>query len=278
MPLTNHKSRITNLLRAFASLRWSLLLLFSCISAAQETTPLPTEAANAEKGRQLIQKAITALGGDAYLKVFDMKQTGRGFGFYLNEPTGVGLGFTRYWQAPDKELSTYFKDNSWKILHVGDDGYETTFRGTRPVDKKENDDFNRRRRYSLETILRVWAQDPKTQYFYEGTTLVGPKSAHQVSLLNKDNLSATLFLDDKTFLPVQKKYQWRDVPTKTQMEEIDLYDEYRPIQGIMTPFKLTKMKQGEIISQRFVKTVEYNTGLGNALFAPPPVKYDRTKK
>src|SRR4051812_33701662 len=62
MRLTNHQSQNTNLLCASAPLRWILLLLFSGIAIAQETTPLPTEAANAEKGRQIVQKAITALG------------------------------------------------------------------------------------------------------------------------------------------------------------------------------------------------------------------------
>ena len=276
MPLTYHKSPVTNLLRASVA-AW-FILLFAAIAVAQETTSLPTETANAQKGKQIVQRAVAALGGDAYLKMYDLKQTGRGFGFFANEPTGVGLPFTRYWQAPDKDLSTYFKNAEWRILHIGDKGYETTFRGTREVDPQENADYNRRRRYSLETILREWAQDPKTQYFYEGTTLIGAKMAHQVSLLNKDNLSATLFIDTETFLPVQKQYQWRDEQYKYQLEEKDLYDEYRSVQGIMTPFKLTRLKQGEIISQRFIKTVEYNVGLGSAMFIPPPIKYDKMKK
>jgi hypothetical protein len=265
-------------LRVFASLRWLLVLLCAGTAAAQETTSLPTETANAQKGKQIVQRAIAALGGDAYLKLFDMKLTGRGYGFFANEPTGVGTPYTRYWQAPDKNLVTYFKNGEWRVLHIGDKGYETTFRGTREVDPKENADYNRRQRYSLETILRVWAQDPATQYFYEGTTLVGAKMAHQVSLLNKNNLSATIFIDTETLLPIQKQYQWRDEQDKQQMEEKDLYDEYRPVQGIMTPFKLTRMKQGEMISQTFIKTVEYNTGLGNSMFMPPPLQYDKMKK
>jgi hypothetical protein len=46
----------------------------------------------------------------------------------------------------------------------------------------------------------------------------------------------------------------------------------------MTPFKLTRMKQGEINSQRFIKTVEYNVGLGNAMFNAPALQYDKMKK
>jgi hypothetical protein len=63
-----------------------------------------------------------------------------------------------------------------------------------------------------------------------------------------------------------------------ELEELNLYDEYRSVQGVMTPFKLTLMRQGEIASQSFLTKVEYNTGLGNTLFAIPQVNWNRTKK
>ena len=277
MRFTNHKSQIANVLPASASLRLCLLLLFVGTVVAQETSPLPTEVANAEKGKRIVQRSITALGGDAYLKIYDLKQTGRGFGFHANEPQGVGITFIHYWQSPDKDLYSFLK-GEWTVLNIGDDGWETTFRGTRKMDDKEVADTNRRRRYSLENILRKWAQDPKTQFFYEGTTLVGARMAHQVSLLNADNLSATLYIDQDTFLPIQKQIKWRDPKLKMELEEINLYDEYRDVQGVKTPFKLTLMRQGEIASQRFLTKVEYNTGLGNNLFAVPKITWNRLKK
>lgn len=276
MRFTNHKSPITNLLRASVA-PWFILLL-ALTACAQETAPLPTEVANAQKGKQVVMRSIAALGGDAYLKIFDYKQTGRGFGFHANESTGVGLPFTHYWQSPDKDLYTFLKNGEWKVLHIGDDSWETTFRGTRKMADKETADFNRRRIYSLDNILRKWAQDPKTQFFYEGTTLVGARMAHQVSLLNADNLSATLFIDQESYLPIQKQIRWRDPKLKMELEELNLYDEYRDVQSVKTPFKLTLMRQGEMASQSFLSKVEYNTGLGNSLFAIPQVNWDRTKK
>jgi len=278
MSVTNHKSQITNLLRASVALRWILVLLLVATASAQETTSLPTEVANAQKGKQIVMRSIAALGGDAYLKVFDYKITGRGFGFHANEPTGVGLPFTHYWQAPDKDLYTYLKNGEWKVLHIGDDAWETTFRGTRKMDEKETADFNRRRLYSLESILRHWAQDPKTQFFYEGTTLVGARMTHQVSLLNADNLSATIFIDQDSYLPIQKQIQWRDPKLKMQLQEQNLYNDYRSIQGVMTPFRLTLMRQGEIASESFLSKVEYNVGLGNSLFTVPEVNWNSKKK
>jgi hypothetical protein len=38
------------------------------------------------------------------------------------------------------------------------------------------------------------------------------------------------------------------------------------------------MKNGEMNSQRFLKSVAYNTGVGNNIFLPPELNFDRNKK
>jgi hypothetical protein len=260
-------TRLLKLLCVSVALCW--------VSAAQEQSP---QVINSGKAKDVIQRSIAALGGDAYLKLFDTKQTGRGYGFYHGESAGVGVPYTRYYQYPDKERLEFFKEGDWVIIHNGDKGYETTFRGSREEDKKDNADYNRRRCFALDLVLREWASDPKAQFFYEGTTLVGPRQVHQVSLLSKDNLSVTLSIDTRTFLPIQKTYSWRDPETHEMQEESELYDEYRVIQGIQTPFKITRMKNGEMSSQRFLKAVAYNVGVGNNIFLPPELNFDRNKK
>ena len=257
-------ARFFQLLCVSVSLCWVL--------AAQQAPVKNPQTDNSRKAKDIVQRAVVALGGDFYTKIFDMKQTGRGFGFYHNEATGVGLPFTRYYQYPDKDRFEYFKDAEWTVIFVGDQGYETTFRGSRLLDPKENADYVRRRPYALDRVLREWVPDPKTVFFYEGTTLIGPKQVHQITLLSKDNLSETLFIDAKTFLPVQKQYTWRDPETRQMQEEAELYDEYRAVQNVQTPFKVTRMKNGEIASQRFMKTVDYNLGVGDQMFTPPVIK------
>ena len=257
------------------------VLVFATAAFAQQQQTAPVQnpqTENAAKAKDLVLKSITALGGDFYTKVFDMKQTGRGFGFYHNEATGTGVPFTRIYQYPDKDRYEYFKTGEWVVIFVGDQGYETTFRGSRPVEAKDLADYNRRRSHSLDVVLRSWVPDPKTAYFYEGTTLIGPKQVHQVTLMNKDNLSETLFIDAKTFLPVQKQYTWRDSETRQMQEEQELYDEYRLVQNVLTPFRITRMKNGEIASQRFLKTVEYNIGVGDRPFTAPAIRDEKRKK
>jgi hypothetical protein len=57
-----------------------------------------------------------------------------------------------------------------------------------------------------------------------------------------------------------------------------MYDRYRVIQGIQTPFQITRSRNGEIFGQKFLTSMTYNPGLGDSEFAIPAINYDRTKK
>jgi len=96
--------------------------------------------------------------------------------------------------------------------------------------------------------------------------------------VNSKNQSVTLFIDTRTFLPVKKSYSWRNPEYKEIDEEAELYDEYRVEQGISSPHVITRQKNGEMSSQRFIRTVSYNLGLNDSEFAPPPITYNKMKK
>ncbi|MCU1285183.1 MAG: hypothetical protein JWO13_1533 [Acidobacteriales bacterium] len=237
----------------------------------------PAEA-NSQQAKQTLEKTLQALGGNAYLNSVDMDQQGRGYGFYQNTPQGVGVPYERKYRYPDKERYEFLKKHDWILIHNGDKGYETTFRGTREEDPKDLANYLRRRQYSIDTILRDWIKAPGTAFFYDGVTLVGARDTHKVTLINAQNQSVSLFIDTKTFLPIKKAYTWRDPETREIENESELYDEYRAEQGINSPHVITREKNGEIVSQRFVRTVTYNNAFPDALFAPPPIDYNKLKK
>lgn len=245
-------------------------------NTAPAQTPAKSDVGN--KAKDIVMKSIAALGGEAYLKIFDIEQKGRGFGFYRNTPAGVGITYTRYYQYPDKERYDFFKDGDWVIIHNGDKGYETTFRGTRAEGAKDLADYNRRRQYALDVVLREWVRLPGTAFFYEGQTMVETRQVHKIGVLNPQNVGVTLFISMDSFLPVKRSFTYRDPQTKAILEEAELYDGFREVQGIQTPFLLTRTKNDKIVSQRFLKSVVYNSGVGDARFKPPALDYDKLKK
>ena len=76
--------------------------------------------------------------------------------------------------------------------------------------------------------------------------------------MNANNEGVTLYLDTNTHLPVKKTFSWRDPTDKQRNIEDEVYDNYRPTQGIMTPFSITRFYNGDMSNQRFLNSVSYN--------------------
>ena len=237
-------------------------------TANQAQSIPPADLENARKARALLDQAIQALGGQAFLNIHDMEEEGRTYSFYHGRPTSNGVLFWRFTQFPDKERIEVTKERDVAYLYVGDKGYELTYKGPRAVEKKDLNDYLRRRRLSLDTMLRVWANDPSVAFFYDGTALAGNLPAQQITLINSKDEAVDLFFDPDTHLPVKKSYKWRDPVDKERNVEEEIFDNYRLVQGVMTPWGFTRYFNGDMQTQRFINGVHYNQGLDQSMFDP----------
>src|SRR5580658_4444845 len=116
----------------------------------------PPEQENARKARALLEQAIQALGGQAYLNIHDMQEQGRVYSFYHGRPTSNGVFFWRFLEYPDKERIEVTPQRDVAKIYVGDKGFEVTYKGPHEVEKQDLEDYLRRRKFSLPTILRSW--------------------------------------------------------------------------------------------------------------------------
>jgi hypothetical protein len=236
--------------------------------SASANSSIPADQENARKARALLNQAIQALGGQTYLNIRDMQQQGRTYSFYHGRSTGAGALFWRFVEYPNKERLEVTKERDVAYVYSGDKGYEVTFKGAHPVEPKDLEAYLRRRRFSLETMLRVWINDPSVALFYQGTALAGNLAAQQVTLINSKDEAVNLFFDVDTHLPLKKSYAWRDPVDKLRDEEEEIYDNYKPVQGVMTPYSFTRYYNGDMQSQRFINSVQFNQGLSPAMFDP----------
>jgi hypothetical protein len=223
---------------------------------------------NARQSRALLDQTIQALGGQTYLNIRDVQQEGRTFSFYHGRPSGTGALFWRFVEYPDKERLEVTKERDVAYVYTGNKGYEVTFKGPHAVEKKDLDDYLRHRRLSLETILRTWVHDPSVALFYEGNALAGNVLAQQLTLINSKDEAVKLFLDMDTHLPLKKSHTWRDPVDKERNVEEEVYDNYKPVQGVMTYYSFTRYYNGDMQSQRFINSIQYNQGLNPAMFDP----------
>ena len=230
------------------------------------SSPIPADQKNEHQARELLDRAIQALGGAAYLNVHDIQEQGRVYSFYHGRPTSNGVFFWRFTEYPDKERIELTPQRDIARVYNGDKAYEITYKGPHAIEKKDLDDYLRRRRFSLETILRSWINDPKVALFYDGNALAGSLAAQRVTLINDKNESVSVYFDVDTHLPIKKTYSWRDPVDRERNTEEETFDGYRLVQGIMTPFGFTRYFNGDMQTERFMTAISYNQNPNPAMF------------
>ena len=253
-----------------AILLLSLGALAQAEPPSQASTPSATagQAApqdeNARQAKARIDQMIQAMGGQAWLNVTDMREQGRTWSIYHDQPTGTAE-FWLFWKYPDKERVELTKKRDWIIINNGDQGYEITFRGTALEDQKALQDYLRRRKYSLVWVLRQWLNQPGVALFYDGQVVAAQKQAEQVTIMNAQNEAVTIDMDYDSHLPIKKSFTWRDAD-RYRNEEVELYDNYKMIQGVATPLSITRFHNGDMVNQRFITDASYNQNLADSLF------------
>lgn len=262
-------------------------ILLAAIALGQDAAPAtspaqaaPVDQENARKAKELLEQMVQALGGQAYLQAQDMSQEGRSYSFHLGQPNSVGVLFWRFYKYPDKERIEFTKKRDVAYVYSGDKGYEITYKGTAAAEAKDMEDYLRRRQYALDWVLRKWLHEPGIALFYDGPTVAEQKQAQQVTIMNSRNQAVILYIDAGNHLPIKKSFSWRDPTDKQRNVEDEVYDNFRPVQGIMTPYSITRYYNGEMTAQRFLNKVSFNKGLSDALFSAaitydphqPPVK------
>lgn len=258
-------------------------------SVVEPSVAQPSEDEGSKKARTLIDTAIATLGGSAYTSYTTRSEEGRSYSLYHGQTRGAGALYRRFVRFADKERVEFAlekgigvydlipfpipvpegksnKKTDVAVIHNGDKGYEVSYKGTELEEAKDTRDYLRRRERSLESVLRTWIHEPGVAFFYDGTAIAGANLADKVTVTNERNQSVTLFLDTTTHLPVKKSYAWRDAKDKGQNVEEEAYDNFKPVQGILTPYTVSRFYNGDLVSQRFLNKVKYNEELADGLF------------
>lgn len=263
----------------------SFFLLFTATAFAQTSSTAPAPQSNAaaaanpwlppatgnedptiKKARNLLTQMIESMGGDFYMNLQSIEQTGLAYSFYNGQPNSLGTDFHRILKLPDKERTELTKQRDVIYIENGDKGYEVTYKGTCLQDPKTWREYVRRRNYSMEWLLRVWLKDPATQIYYEGTAIAEQRMADVVTLMNSKNETASFFIDQNTHLPIKKTFTYRSPLDRQKDEEGEIYGNWRPEGGINTPHSVVRTHNGDYTNQRFIKTVTYNVPAPDSLF------------
>ncbi|HZZ39857.1 MAG TPA: hypothetical protein VFE06_12055 [Acidobacteriaceae bacterium] len=224
----------------------------------------PSQDPSAAKAKAVLDAMVQALGGERWLNRQNSYMEGRIAAFYQGKPTGATV---RYWEwdTPTTtriDLTEATKDkHNWTQVYTGEQCWEVTFRGKNPIPKDQCAAANRSHDHSIDAAVRVWMKDPSTILMYEGQSLAGRHLAQQVTLLNAQNDSITIQVDSDSHLPLSRSWSWRDPVYKDKNEDAEEFDDYHVIDGLPTPFTITRTHNGDETQQRFVFKAAYNVAL-----------------
>jgi hypothetical protein len=253
--------KIACLVAGFALVQTLALTCF-----AQNADQDATAKANEKKARATLAAMVEALGGDRWLTLKDETFIGRTSTFYQGKPTG-GIGdYADYREFPDKERIEFGKKQDVLEFFIGNQGWEVTYRGKRALPQDQVDDFLRRRDHSVQIAVRVWLKNPNTIVIFDKQSLVERHLADQVTLINTENDSITIEMDAQTHLPLRRSFKWRDPLYKDLNEEKEEYDDYHTVDGIATPYTITRLHNDDMTNQRYLFKAAYNSSLPDSMF------------
>jgi hypothetical protein len=248
-------------------------------SAAPATVPGQTAD---QRGQNLINQMIAALGGDAWLNRATMQADGRTSTFFHGQPNPYTTDYHELRRFPGSGASEadrigFLTDRGmilpgkkidvvqiWKDGH----GYEVTYKGQTELPKEQVEDYYRRRAHSVEEVVHSWIHAPGVMIVSEGTSMVERKLCDKVTVLTANNDAVTFELDTTTHLPIRRTFQWRNPQFNDYDEEQETYDDYHTIQGLPTALTITRYHNDDMTNQRYLSKVVYNLPADPSLFDP----------
>jgi len=241
-----------------------VLFLLACAVSLSAQTPAASTGSNAAEARAALDDMMQALGGNRWLNLRNSFVEGTLAAFYEDKPTGVTV---RYWQwtTPDEQridLTEKKHDpHNWVQIYTGRQCWEITWQGKKAMARDVCDSAIRRRDHSIQTAVRVWMKNPNTLLIDDGQTLAERHLAEQVTLLDEGNDAITIQMDAETHLPLSCSWSWRDPVYHDKDTDVEEYADYHLIDGIPTPFTITRLHNGDMVQQLFVLKAAYNVPL-----------------
>lgn len=250
---------------------------FLAVSAA-----LPLTAQNKEqRGKQILDEALQALGGSKFLNMKDRTETGRAYSFYRERLSGLSHArfYTRYLTRPEppkpdffglRERQSYGKDKEESaVLITETDAWSIGYRGARPLPKDTEERLRLSRMRNIFYILRMRLGEPGMLVEHEGTEIADNQPVVAVNITDANNSSVKVWFHATTKLPVRQEYTRRVESSKDRFHELTRFAKYREVAGIQWPFQVTSERDGEKVYEMFAEAVTINNDLNDTRFTLP---------
>lgn len=234
--------------------------LFLVAARAQNPDEIMPDA-SAAKAKAILQQAIQALGGPAYLNVHNSDCTGRYAQFQHSGEIGGFIEMREYREMPDKLRVEYDPKSLIVNVYAGDKGWTLDRGGVSDLPAADMADYQEQLRISMGNVLRNRMNDGTLFFRYGGPDVVDLKEAEWAEIGDREGRSLRIAIGRNDHLPIRSVLTQRDAKTGEKSERSTYYATYHVIDGIQTPFRESRFLNGRQTYQAFWESCGYNVDL-----------------
>jgi hypothetical protein len=261
-------------------MNWAVfVLLAGCLSSTASGAET-----RQDRAKRVIQEALQAMGGDAFLHVVDRVEFGRAYSFYREELTGLSVAkiYTRYLAPAPGQLAVRQRQSFGKVdarslelkestaLLFNEEGaWEITYRGVRPLADQRFSDYKDSMLRNIFYILRQRLGEPGMTLYSQNPDFYEHRPVEIVDITDAANLTVTVYFDQTTKLPVRQTFRRRNPEYKDFDTEVSVFAKYREVKGVKWPQTILREKNGEKVFEMYSDSVEINRNLTDSLFTLP---------
>jgi len=226
------------------------------------------------QARQMLDRAIQGLGGQAFLNAKSLTSKGRVFFFQDGKTAGM-QPYASSFVYPDKRRFIISKNKKMLsmdtgnisyggetkqiiLINNGDKGWELDQYGTIPQTDQQVQSWIISNRFSLESLLRLRLNEPGALVLLGKVDFVDNVPTQGIEITEPGGISVRLDIDRHTSLPIRISYRVRNVKENDWDEYSDAYADYKDIDGIMTAMHVTHFLNGDRIGEIFRNSAKYN--------------------
>jgi hypothetical protein len=234
---------------------------------AQQAPSSPLPSRISPKAQELLDQAVQALGGQAFLTFKNISTTGRVFAFSNGQMAGVEP-FKSTYEPPDKRRFSYGKGKPVILFNNGKEAWELDQYGLVHQLPEQVRQWKIANHYSLDNLFRTVIKEAGVLILDHGVDFVANQPAYVIDIIDAQDVHIRLYLHKSDHLPLRVTYRVKNPITQDWDDYVDDYSNFERFDGVMTPMNISRTLNGDRIGQTFRSGARYNVAVPPNYFEP----------
>lgn len=265
----------------------SLLLALAAplVAHAQNPDTIAPEESEA-RAKKVLSQLIQGLGGPTFLGMRERQCDGRRAVIGHDGALAGYVQFRESWDYPDKSRIDYFAKSRNTMLGYligvqdlemthggliittfsGDKGWSMDKGGVSDMPEDTIAEFQATVQRSPENLLRLGLKNPDYNIRWGGLDTVDLHEVDWVEISDQEERVYRLAVDRMNHRLVRSVVKVKDLNTGEMHEDVAIYTNYEPKNGVQIPMQVTRERDGRRISQLFYESCEINPPLPGDYF------------